>query len=78
MDADGSNVVNLTNNNATDDATPAWSPDGSKIAFRRGCVSSLTCPMFPSGIYVMNADGSNPVNLTNNARDVWPTWALVR
>ncbi len=32
MDADGSNQVRLTNNTAFD-GVPAWSPDGSKIAF---------------------------------------------
>ena len=32
MDADGGNQTNLTNNSA-DDQYPAWSPDGSKIAF---------------------------------------------
>ena len=30
MDLDGSNQVNLTNS-AADDASPVWSPDGSKI-----------------------------------------------
>ena len=32
MDADGKNQRRLTNN-PTDDAVPAWSPDGQKIAF---------------------------------------------
>ena len=32
MDADGSNQTRLTNNPA-DDWLPAWSPDGSRIAF---------------------------------------------
>lgn len=36
---------------------PAWSPDGSKIAFLSGD---------PPDIYVMNADGSGAVNLTNS------------
>jgi len=47
-------VVLLTNNNKWDE-DPAWSPDGSRIAFTSGFE-----------IYVMDADGSNAVNLTNN------------
>ena len=32
MNADGSNLTNLTNN-AAHDIHPSWSPDGTKIAF---------------------------------------------
>jgi len=56
MNADGTGQVNLTSNPAQD-AEPAWSPDGSHIAFtstRDGTTD----------IYVMNADGSSPVRLT--------------
>ncbi len=65
MDADGSNPTNLTNNNSTTDIDPAWSPDGSKIAFSRN-----------TEIYVMDADGGNPTNLTNfMANDTDPAWS---
>ena len=78
MNADGSGrPVNLTNNEVSDDS-PAWSPDGSRIVFKRTCTSSLNCPTSPSGLYVMDADGSNVVRFTNDAEDHWPTWALVR
>ena len=33
MDADGSDLQNLTNNPA-DDYYPSWSPNGKRIAFR--------------------------------------------
>ena len=36
----------------------AWSPDGSKIAFESGAVNKIDT-------WVMNADGSNMINLTN-------------
>lgn len=76
MNADGSNQTRLTNNTAFDfDA--AWSPDGTKIVF----ASSRDFP--PVGniasafeIYMMNANGSNQVRLTNNTVvDAQPTWS---
>jgi TolB protein len=51
------------------DFAPAWSPDGAKIAFvsqRDGNAE----------IYVMNADGTNPVRLTNDpGYDADPAWS---
>jgi dipeptidyl aminopeptidase/acylaminoacyl peptidase len=59
---------NLTNNAATD-TTPAWSPDGSKIAF----VSNRSGAF---NIWVMNADGSEPTQLTNQSgADAEPAWS---
>jgi TolB protein len=71
MDPDGSNLVNLSNDPA-DDFAPAWSPDGSRIAFvstrpnEQGSVQA---------IYVMNADGSNLYQLTTNIYSDWPDWS---
>jgi Tol biopolymer transport system component len=51
------------------DAEPAWSPDGSRIAFRSDRDGN-------DEIYVMNADGSNPVRLTlEAAHDGSPAWS---
>jgi Tol biopolymer transport system component len=62
MDADGTNVRNLTNNPAQDVLTPAWSdspwsPDGSKIIFASDREGSTQ-------LYVMDADGSNVTNIS--------------
>ncbi len=81
MSANGSNPVRLTvgepyNTNSSNPVysasrEPAWSPDGSKIAF-----SSYRNGNFNLDIYVMNADGSNPVRLTtNSADDFSPAWS---
>jgi TolB protein len=59
--------VNLTNDLAGDWA-PAWSPDGSLIAFQTNRDGNWE-------IYIMNADGSEPVNLTKNLfDDEMPYW----
>ncbi|MBL7166523.1 MAG: PD40 domain-containing protein [Dehalococcoidales bacterium] len=48
---------------------PAWSPDGSKIAFQ-------SWEHDPSEIYVMDVDGGNLVRLTDNsAYDDYPAWS---
>lgn len=59
-DRDGSNVVTLIDDGAMNDQ-PAWSPDGSTLAFRRRPAGS------GSDIWTMSAvDGSNATNLTAN------------
>ena len=55
IDADGSNLCALTYDSFMDDQA-AWSPDGQRIAF----VSNRD----GYGIYLMNADGTNPTRLT--------------
>ena len=69
MNADGTGLTNLTNNSAGD-WIPAWSPDGSQIAFASGRDGIST------EIYVMNADGTGQTRLTSNsAGDWWPAWS---
>jgi Tol biopolymer transport system component len=58
MNADGSDQVRLTNH-PTSDWDASWSPDGQKIAF-------VTFRDYDIEIYVMSADGSNPINISNN------------
>jgi Tol biopolymer transport system component len=54
---------------ASVDHFPAWSPDGSRIAFVTDRDGNFE-------IYVMNVDGTNTINLTNNpATEFNPTWS---
>jgi TolB protein len=62
--ADGSDPLRLTSN-LVPDADPAYSPDGSKIAFTRA-----------NDIWVMNADGSRPDPVTGaEGPDSQPAWS---
>ncbi len=69
MNIDGSGMTNLSNN-AASDTYPAYSPDGTQIAFcsdRSG----------KSEIYLMNDDGSNQRLLTDQVPDCGnPAWAV--
>jgi hypothetical protein len=68
--ADGSGLIQLTNSPARD-LSPAWSPDGTGIAFAsdRDKNPDGTDPRVPFDIYVMNTDGSAQTNLTNSPAD---------
>jgi Tol biopolymer transport system component len=69
VNVDGSGVRKLT----TDPAAhfdPAWSPDGSMVAYRHQPGDDST-----TEIWLMNADGSNPHALTTNDVADWgPGW----
>jgi Tol biopolymer transport system component len=64
VDAAGSNFHILTPPRLTA-FEPDWSPDGKKIAFS---VNSNFSTILDEEIWVINADGSQPVRLTNNNR----------
>jgi Tol biopolymer transport system component len=70
MNADGTGDMLLAQGgNITENAK--WSPDGSKILFQTDRTGNFE-------IFVMNADGSNPQNLTNSAAgDYWPCWGRI-
>ena len=71
MVADGSNQIPLTENGDSD-FLPAWSPDGTKIAFSK----DVTADGIPNAeIYVMNPNGTSPQNVTmSTADDSDPDW----
>jgi Tol biopolymer transport system component len=65
MNADGSDVVRLTDATGSD-TNPAWSPKGDRIAFESNRSGRPE-------IWVMNADGSDQARLTNFDADITPS-----
>ena len=63
MNADGTNVMDLGRG-----FDPVWSPDGTKIAYAQGTTET-------NDIWIMNADGSNKHQLTQNWNSYAPAWS---
>jgi Tol biopolymer transport system component len=68
FDLQGRTLRRLTADSA-EDSEPSWSPDGTQIAF-------ISDRDGDYDVYVMNADGSNQENFSNNAAlfDLAPNW----
>ena len=60
MNEDGSDWVNLTRSDLVGDNSPAWSPDGTKIAF-------VSVRDLSPNLYIMSSDGSGEIMLTRNS-----------
>ena len=69
INPDGTGLTDLTNSPGSSNLWPAWSPDGTKIAFRSNRAGH-------SDLYLMNADGSGitPVT-TDSAVEGRPAWS---
>ena len=60
-----SNIATNLTQNASDDWAPVWAPDSQRLAFASSRDGNTE-------VYVMDADGTNPTNLTQNAdTDGW-------
>ncbi len=75
MNADGTHPINLTQAPERPDGVSSWSPDGKQIAFTSAEIFNGHT-LVNSDIWVMDADGGNPINLTNHdALDQTPDWS---
>jgi Tol biopolymer transport system component len=69
INVDGTGLTKLTNSSTYQNRRPAWSPDGTRIAFSSNRDGN-------DEIYVMNADGSNPIRLTHDVHsNQAPDWS---
>lgn len=66
INADGTDWRQLTST-ANRDVRGSWSPDGRRIAFARNFPGNENRGFGTSDIFIMNADGSNPVRRTTGA-----------
>jgi TolB protein len=73
---DGTNESRITDSN-NDDVNPSYSTDGSKIVFESSTNGYNTIESVPTcEINVINADGSNRIQLTTNeSYDAYPKWS---
>jgi Tol biopolymer transport system component len=67
VDVEDGARINLTNSPDVYDRNPSWSPDGKRIAF---CSGNFT----GAQIYIMDADGSNVVKLTDKELGCHPVF----
>ena len=65
IDIDGSNIQQLTDNDSYD-GNASWSPDGSQILFQSGSPIEYEEADEDSELFVMDVDGSNVRQLTDN------------
>ncbi len=68
MDADGANVQRLTNNTVYEEG-PAWSPDGTRLAFSSAPTNT------DNDVWTMAVDGTDKRRLTNSPQpEESPDW----
>jgi Tol biopolymer transport system component len=76
MAADGTGLTTLFDVPGAFDSAPAWSPDGTRIAFESNADVAGGNPERDEEIWIMDADGANPIQITHNAiRDEGPAWS---
>jgi Tol biopolymer transport system component len=75
MNADGSEQTRVTNSGPFDDIQPAWSPDGTKLAFSRG-IGYQSGNLVHSSIVVRTvASGAETVIVNTDGVNFRPAWS---
>jgi Tol biopolymer transport system component len=78
--ADGTDRIQLTTTLDSGNASPTFSPDGTRIAYINGHEATLpgtdgaTMTGMADRIWVMDADGSGAMAITPGPRDAYPAW----
>lgn len=75
---DGSHQINITNTNDTEEAAPVFSPDGTKLLFRRiakGTEISHDQYGFQGQLIMADANGSNARVLGKDSELAWADWS---
>jgi Tol biopolymer transport system component len=78
VNPNGTGTVNLTNSPAVNESAPEFSPDGTKVVYLSTEPKSSQTAEYSNDIWVMNADGSSPKQLTETdpaVRNIGPTWS---
>ncbi|MBN2388184.1 MAG: PD40 domain-containing protein [Anaerolineales bacterium] len=74
INLDGSGLTQLTHTPNIHEDGPTWSPDGSRIAY--SAVSRGDEPLGDRNLYIMNSNGSDPVQVTDDPADEFdPAWS---
>ena len=76
MNADGTGLSTLFDVPGAFDSGPAWSPDGTQIAFESNADVAGGNPGRDEEIWLMDADGANPRQITHNGvHDEGAAWS---